>query len=171
MTDSASTHADDLALALRLAAAADEVSLARFQSLDLEVTTKPDRTPVTDADRAVEETIRAGLVAERPHDAIFGEEFTAAADRTEVAGRQWIIDTPGVRSFGLGHVDPANILTGFADLAAVAERCPRGCTHLPDSPDCALDEAVEAGELGEAGAARLDSLQRLLATLMRPKDY
>ncbi|MFN3708457.1 inositol monophosphatase family protein [Microcella sp.] len=92
MTDSASTHADDLALALRLAAAADEVSLARFQSLDLEVTTKPDRTPVTDADRAVEETIRAGLVAERPHDAIFGEEFTAAADRTEVAGRQWIID-------------------------------------------------------------------------------
>lgn len=86
-------------------------------------------------------------------------------------GDGWIIDTPGVRSFGLGHVDPANILTGFADLAAVAERCPRGCTHLPDSPDCALVEAVEAGELGEAGAARLDSLQRLLATLMRPKDY
>jgi ribosome biogenesis GTPase / thiamine phosphate phosphatase len=86
-------------------------------------------------------------------------------------GDGWIIDTPGVRSFGLGHVDPANILTGFADLAAVAENCPRGCTHLPDSPDCALVEAVAAGELGEAGAARLDSLQRLLATLARPKDY
>lgn len=86
-------------------------------------------------------------------------------------GNGWIIDTPGVRSFGLGHVDPANILTGFADLAAVAENCPRGCTHLADSPDCALIEAVAAGELGGAGAARLDSLQRLLSTLARAKDY
>ena len=76
----------------------------------------------------------------------------------------WVIDTPGVRSFGLGHVDPANILGAFADLARVAEDCPRGCTHLPDSPDCAIIEAVEAGELGEAGRVRLDSLQRLLAT-------
>ncbi|MGY6497402.1 MAG: ribosome small subunit-dependent GTPase A [Microcella sp.] len=86
-------------------------------------------------------------------------------------GDGWIIDTPGVRSFGLGHVDPANILSGFADLAAVAAQCPRGCTHLPDSPDCALVEAVARDELGDAGAARLDSLQRLLATLARPKDY
>ncbi|MGY6497403.1 MAG: inositol monophosphatase family protein [Microcella sp.] len=92
MTDSASSLADDLALALRLADSADAVSLARFQALDLEVTTKPDRTPVTDADRAVEEAIRAGLAAERPDDAILGEEFTAAAERTAVAGRQWIID-------------------------------------------------------------------------------
>jgi ribosome biogenesis GTPase len=75
-----------------------------------------------------------------------------------------VIDTPGVRSFGLGHVDPASILGAFTDLAAIAERCPRGCTHLPDSPDCAIIEAVEAGELGATGRARLDSLQRLLAT-------
>ncbi|WP_127792950.1 ribosome small subunit-dependent GTPase A [Agromyces sp. LHK192] len=78
--------------------------------------------------------------------------------------RGWVIDTPGVRSFGLGHIDPANILRAFTDLAAVAERCPRGCTHLPDAPDCAIEEAVEAGELGAIGRARLDSLQRLLAT-------
>ncbi|MRX42852.1 ribosome small subunit-dependent GTPase A [Agromyces kandeliae] len=76
----------------------------------------------------------------------------------------WVIDTPGVRSFGLGHVDPANILGAFADLARIAEDCPRGCTHLPDSPDCAIIEAVRAGELGETGRVRLDSLQRLLAT-------
>ncbi|MRG60613.1 ribosome small subunit-dependent GTPase A [Agromyces sp. CFH 90414] len=76
----------------------------------------------------------------------------------------WVIDTPGVRSFGLGHIDPANILRAFTDLAAVAERCPRGCTHLPDAPDCAIVEAVAAGELGDIGRARLDSLQRLLAT-------
>lgn len=79
-------------------------------------------------------------------------------------GTGWVIDTPGVRSFGLGHVDPASILGAFTDLAAIAERCPRGCTHLPDSPDCAIIEAVEAGELGATGRARLDSLQRLLAT-------
>ncbi|KRE26083.1 ribosome small subunit-dependent GTPase A [Agromyces sp. Soil535] len=79
-------------------------------------------------------------------------------------GIGWVIDTPGVRSFGLGHVDPANILGAFTDLARVAEDCPRGCTHLPDAPDCAIVEAVEAGKLGETGRARLDSLQRLLAT-------
>ena len=79
-------------------------------------------------------------------------------------GRGWVIDTPGVRSFGLGHVDPANILRAFTDLAVVAEECPRGCTHLPDAPDCALIEAVAEGRLGERGAARLDSLQRLLST-------
>ncbi len=81
------------------------------------------------------------------------------------AGRGWVIDTPGVRSFGLGHVDPASILAAFTDLAAVAEECPRGCTHLPDAPDCAIVEAVAEGRLGPRGAERLDSLQRLLTTL------
>ncbi|QAY74531.1 ribosome small subunit-dependent GTPase A [Agromyces protaetiae] len=85
--------------------------------------------------------------------------------RIDYEGRHgWAIDTPGVRSFGLGHIDPANILGAFTDLAQVAEECPRGCTHLPDAPDCAINEAVEAGELGEIGRARLDSLQRLLQT-------
>lgn len=81
-----------------------------------------------------------------------------------VGGSGWVIDTPGVRSFGLGHVDTANILRAFTDLAVVAEECPRGCTHLPDAPDCAIVEAVEEGRLGPTGAARLDSLQRLLET-------
>lgn len=80
------------------------------------------------------------------------------------AGTGWVIDTPGVRSFGLGHVDPANILAAFTELAVIAEDCPRGCTHLADAPDCALIEAAERGELGETGRARLDSLQRLLQT-------
>jgi ribosome biogenesis GTPase / thiamine phosphate phosphatase len=79
-------------------------------------------------------------------------------------GSGWVIDTPGVRSFGLGHVDPAHILDAFTDLAEIAEGCPRGCTHLPDAPDCAIAEAVAEGRLGPGGAARLDSLQRLLAT-------
>jgi ribosome biogenesis GTPase / thiamine phosphate phosphatase len=74
----------------------------------------------------------------------------------------WIIDTPGVRSFGLGHVDPANVLKAFTDLAAVAADCPRGCTHLADAPDCALDEAVADGRLP---ADRVDDFRRLLVSL------
>lgn len=74
----------------------------------------------------------------------------------------WIIDTPGVRSFGLGHVDVENVLRSFTDLAAVAADCPRGCTHLEDAPDCALDEAVADGRLS---ADRVDSMRRLLGTL------
>jgi ribosome biogenesis GTPase len=80
-------------------------------------------------------------------------------------GNGWIIDTPGVRSFGLGHINTDNILKAFTDLAEIAEDCPRGCTHLPDAPDCAMNERVGAGELGEAGKLRLDSFQRLLTSL------
>ena len=89
-------------------------------------------------------------------------------------GGGWVIDTPGVRSFGLGHVNPDNILGAYTDLAEIAENCPRGCTHLPDAPDCAIIEAVAAGELGDRGPGRLDSLQRLLATFSdrdRDRDH
>ncbi|MGF3055786.1 ribosome small subunit-dependent GTPase A [Microbacterium sp. YY-01] len=79
-------------------------------------------------------------------------------------GSGWVIDTPGVRSFGLGHVDPTHLLSGYPDLAAIAKNCPRGCTHLVNANDCALNEARAAGELSQAQQARLDSLQRLLDT-------
>ena len=79
----------------------------------------------------------------------------------------WVVDTPGLRSFGLAHVTPADVLRGFSDLAAAAEACPRGCTHLADSPDCALDDAVAAGEVDPA---RLDSFRRLLASRLAPPD-
>jgi ribosome biogenesis GTPase / thiamine phosphate phosphatase len=87
------------------------------------------------------------------------------------AGRGWVIDTPGVRSFGLGHINTDNILRAFTDLAAIAENCPRGCTHLPDSPDCAIIEAEQRGELGDTGKARLDSLHRLLTTFANAPTY
>lgn len=80
--------ADDLALALALAADADLISLDRYSAVDLVVTTKPDRTPVTDADQAVERRIRAGIEAARPGDAILGEEYGTEGD----SSRQWIID-------------------------------------------------------------------------------
>lgn len=93
-----------------------------------------------------------------------GRHTSSSTVSYRVAGG-WIVDTPGVRSFGLGHVNASNILRSFTDLAAIAEDCPRGCTHLPDAPDCELNERVAAGELGEAGKLRLDSFQRLLASL------
>ncbi|MCU1480065.1 MAG: Histidinol-phosphatase [Subtercola sp.] len=83
--------ADDLQLALKLADAADEVSLGRFQALDLVIETKPDRTPVTDADKAVERAIRAGLEVARPGDSILGEEYGGEGEDAH-AHRQWIID-------------------------------------------------------------------------------
>ncbi|MGL4339766.1 MAG: inositol monophosphatase family protein [Rhodoglobus sp.] len=79
---------DDLALALRLATEADSVSLDRFRAADLAVSTKPDRTPVTDADQAVERGIRAGITAARSGDSILGEEYGEMG----AARRQWIID-------------------------------------------------------------------------------
>lgn len=82
------------------------------------------------------------------------------------AGEGWVVDTPGVRSFGLAHVTTDTLLAAFGDLAEVAAECPRGCTHLDDAPDCALDEWVEAADDGEeqaARAARTDSFRRLLA--------
>ena len=80
--------ADDLSLALALAAEADLVSIARYEAVDLVVTTKPDRTPVTDADQAVERLLRERIAAARPHDSILGEEY--GGERTP--GRQWILD-------------------------------------------------------------------------------
>ena len=82
------TFAEDLELALRLADAADAISLERFRALDLKVETKPDRSPVTDADKAVEAALKGILATERPTDALIGEEY----GNTGVSNRTWIID-------------------------------------------------------------------------------
>jgi histidinol-phosphatase len=84
----ATGYADDLRLARDLADMAHVVAMDRFRAQDLQVETKPDRTPVTDADRAVEQALRAALRESRPGDAILGEEYGGE----RVAGRQWILD-------------------------------------------------------------------------------
>ena len=90
------SHADDLSVALRLADAADEITRARFRAADLVVDRKPDRTPVTDADTAVEDAMRSVLAHERPADAILGEERGG----TLGAGRTWIVDPiDGTKNF------------------------------------------------------------------------
>lgn len=91
-----------------------------------------------------------------------GRHTSSSTVSLRVPSGGWIIDTPGVRSFGLGHVNPDSILRSFTDLAEVALECPRDCSHLADAPDCALDEAVTDGRLS---ADRVDSMRRLLSTL------
>ncbi|MCK6066832.1 MULTISPECIES: ribosome small subunit-dependent GTPase A [Microbacterium] len=162
--------------------------LAHFEGLDLEVfTSAPDDVPLERIGEALigHSTVfvgHSGVGKSTLVNALTGSEraighvnvvtgrgrhtssSTVSLRYRGAGGSGWVIDTPGVRSFGLGHVDPANILGAFTDLALIAEECPRGCTHLPDAPDCAIVEAVAEGRLGPGGAARLDSLQRLLTT-------
>ena len=95
-----STVADDMTLALELADQADALTMDRFGALDLRVETKPDLTPVTDADRGAEEALRATLADARPDDTVFGEEFGGT---TTLSGRQWVIDPiDGTKNFVRG---------------------------------------------------------------------
>ncbi|MGW0395034.1 ribosome small subunit-dependent GTPase A [Streptomyces sp. NPDC003042] len=92
-----------------------------------------------------------------------GRHTTTSALALPLPGMEgWVIDTPGVRSFGLHHVDPSRVILAFPDLVPGTEECPRACSH--DEPDCALDKWVEDGH---ADPARLYSLRRLLETRER----
>lgn len=78
-------------------------------------------------------------------------------------GHGWIIDTPGIRSFGLAHVSPDEVIAPFPDLAEAAERCPRGCTHAgpPADPECAWDDFDSNSVIGR----RVQAVRRLLVAL------
>lgn len=72
----------------------------------------------------------------------------------------WVIDTPGVRSFGLSHISPDRIIGAFGDLAEAVLACPRACPHTEGAPECGLDAAVAAGTVSPE---RVDSFRRMLA--------
>jgi ribosome biogenesis GTPase len=114
-------------------------------------------TLVPDADRTVGEVTAIG---KGRHTTTAALALPLPADR----GGGWVIDTPGVRSFGLAHVTPDDVPAAFDDLAAAIEDCPRGCGHLgpPADPECALDELIAAGRLRPA---RLAALRRILLAL------
>ncbi|MFY0406347.1 ribosome small subunit-dependent GTPase A [Solicola sp. PLA-1-18] len=94
-----------------------------------------------------------------------GRHTSTSAIALRLPGDGWIVDTPGVRSFGLAHVDPDRLVDAFEDLADVVSGCSRGCAHTADDPECALDTAVADGTLDPA---RVDSFRRLLASLTAP---
>ena len=125
---------DDLALAHALADLADAISLDRYQAQDLVITTKPDNTPVTDADRAVETAIREALATHRTTDGLVGEEF--GSDKG-TSGRYWVIDPiDGTKNFMRGvptwatlialvQVDASGVeevVVGIASAPALARR-------------------------------------------------
>ena len=125
---------DDLALAHALADLADAITLDRYQAQDLVITTKPDNTPVTDADRAVETAIREALATHRQSDGLVGEEF--GSDKGS-SGRYWVIDPiDGTKNFMRGvptwatlialvQVDAAGteeVVVGIASAPALARR-------------------------------------------------
>jgi ribosome biogenesis GTPase / thiamine phosphate phosphatase len=78
----------------------------------------------------------------------------------------WVVDTPGIRSFGLAHIEPDDVMLAFSDLAEAIEDCPRGCGHLgpPADPECALDA------LTGAAADRVGAARRLLAVLREGRE-
>lgn len=141
-----SPYAEDLVLALRLADAADAISLPRFGAADLQVQSKPDLTPVSDADLAVETAIRALLSEERPADGVVGEEFGEQPGGNRVdgdhdgrapssqpgTGRRWVIDPiDGTKNFVRGVpvwatlialLDGDDIVVGVVSAPALARR-------------------------------------------------
>ncbi|WP_431967996.1 ribosome small subunit-dependent GTPase A [Nocardia sp. bgisy134] len=105
---------------------------------------------VPDADRAVGEVSGVGK----------GKHTSTQSIALPLPGGGWVIDTPGVRSFGLAHITPDDVILAFSDLAEAIEDCPRGCTHLgpPADPECALDTLPDKER-------RVAAIRRLLVAL------
>ena len=111
------TLEDDLALAHELADIADAITLDRFGAVDLRVEAKPDLTPVSDADLAVEQAIRAALAARRPDDAVLGEED----GETGTGARRWVVDpVDGTKNFVRGVPVWASLIALQQDGSVVA---------------------------------------------------
>ena len=120
---------DDLALAHALADLADAISLDRYQAQDLVVINKPDNTPVTDADRAVETAIREALATHRQTDGLVGEEF--GSDKG-TSGRYWVIDPiDGTKNFMRGVPTWATLIALVSVDASGAEEVVVGIASAP----------------------------------------
>ena len=94
-----------------------------------------------------------------------GRHTSSSAIALELPAGGWVIDTPGVRSFGLAHIDLTRVIRSFPDLEPGTEDCPRSCSH--DEPECALDDWVATGH---SDPARLASLRRLLRSRDQDED-
>jgi histidinol-phosphatase len=126
---STSAYIDDLALAQRLADIADAITLDRYLAQDLVITTKPDNTPVTDADRATEQAITAAITKECPNDGVVGEEF---GKTNENAARYWVIDPiDGTKNFMRGVPTWATLIGLIERSSEGSERVVAGVVSAP----------------------------------------
>ncbi|MDT9593719.1 inositol monophosphatase family protein [Nocardioides zeae] len=188
-------HTDDLRLAHLLADDADSISLDRFRAADLHVVSKPDMTPVTDADRAVESAVRAKLGRIRSRDAILGEEEGATAG-TAGSGRRWIIDPiDGTKNFVRGvpvwatliglEVDGV-IVAGVVSAPALQRRWWAAAGHgawtgksLLKATRCAVSDVRDLGDAsmsysslgGWEERGRLDDFLALSRRVWRTRAY
>ncbi len=180
---------DDLALAHALADLADAITLDRYQAQDLVITTKPDNTPVTDADRAVETAIREALATHRTSDGLVGEEF--GSDKGS-SGRYWVIDPiDGTKNFMRGvptwatlialvQVDAAGteeVVVGIASAPALARRWAAAKGHgatVNEKPisvskvSSLCDASISYSDFVGWGD-RLEPFQKMLATAWRTR--
>jgi histidinol-phosphatase len=185
---------DDLALALRLADAADAVSMARFDAPDLEVSTKADASHVTEADLATERALRDLIATERPGDGVLGEEF-GTANATGDARRQWIVDPiDGTANYLKGIPMWATLIAlsidgvprvGVVSQPAIGRRwwaaaglgawtnadaAPRRIRVSP--VDRVADASVSFQSIAQwDGAGELDALVRLTRSVWRDRGY
>lgn len=183
---------DDLKLALRIADAADAVSMQRFDAADLDVQTKPDSTHVTEADLATERAIRTLIERERPSDAIFGEEYGVSGE----SNRQWIIDPiDGTANYLKGIPMWSTLIAlqidgvprvGVVSQPAIGRRW-WGATSLGawtntpaggerrltvSSVDSLADASVSFQSIGQwREADELDALDRLTSSVWRDRGY
>ena len=182
----------DLALALRLADAADAASMRRFDAADLDIRTKADTTHVTEADLATEQAIRALLEAERPDDSVFGEEFGV----TGQSSRQWIIDPiDGTANYLKGIPMWTTLIAlvidgvprvGVASQPAIGRRWWAATGHgawtttasgdrvrlAVSGIDAIGDSSVSFQSIGQwRDAGKLDALERLTSAVWRDRGY
>lgn len=102
-----------------------------------------------------------------------GRHTSISVEALPLPGGGWVIDTPGVRGFGLAHVDPSTVIAAFDELWEVTANCPRSCEHLADSPQCALDDwIIEARDATDRAyrETRVRSIRRLLTSLKVAQD-
>jgi histidinol-phosphatase len=191
-----SASSDDLALALELADVADAITLGRFRAEDLVVETKPDLTPVSEADRDVERALQERLASARPGDSVFGEEY--GPEGPQAGGRRWIVDPiDGTKSYVRGIPvwatllaleDAGEVTVGVVSAPALGRRW-WGAQGLGAFVRDGLDGGRPRGlrvsairELGDAQlcfagfeewreAGRLDGLLELSARCARSRGY
>jgi histidinol-phosphatase len=190
-------YAADLALAQQLADDAETLTMVRFLAADLRVETKPDLTPVTDADTAVEQLLRRRLESERPHDAVLGEEFGTTPGDVPVGGpggRRWVLDPiDGTKNFVRGVpvwatlvalMEDDEVVVGVVAAPALGRRwwAARGAgAHTGGS--LARSRRLQVSAIGSVADAslshsdhegwgdRLDAFRRLQADVWRNRAY
>ena len=96
-----------------------------------------------------------------------GQHTSTQSMAMELPGGGWVVDSPGIRSFGLAHVTVETVVAAFDDLSALAEHCPRGCTHRgePFDKDCAWDAALAKTPADSPLARRIQAVRLLLIAL------